>query len=755
MAILLDDRYVLLSERRSPWLERAYDGWDRIHDVPITAGWFSQFEPLPVLPATIRLRHPSLLGLLDLRLEEQAGTWAIWEYFGELSAEALSDIAVGRRAACWALHESTTALAYAREALGRPGGFRVTDFQPDMIRIYGDGRVRVAGFGRLNREQDSASEFARLGEWGAQWLAHSHDLAADDVAEATLPAGLVDALGRYASADRSPQATIPRILAGLRPNHEGGDTELARWATATAQREGSASILQLYEQFKHEPAEVHHVVTKSHDAVEQERLDVDLPRVRIAPELREPDPEAAKLRKGLPVQARDHMPWILVGVAILLIVFGRLAFQPWSETLDDPNQHQAWLQTVPEGASVFVDDSLKMGKTPLGLDRLRVGWHRVRFEKAEFAPHDDSFLIYKQEPHKPFRFVFGRPLRVESQPPGAVAYLNGRRSERPTPCLEASWPATQPVSVVMHLEQYGSLEDCQLDPLYGALEVKDPAAWKVTRAGDTLVVMGLFVSTVSFFASPADSRIRVDDTLAVDPTGEAEYTLTYGPHRLRAEALGFDALDTTILISGRSEKLQSVVLSRPVRIQAFDPNHRDTDLRVLVDKLEGPQRSILVRRFTPYSVRVPAVAHTVTLTKRNYLDTTVYIPPDVTVVSVAMRPSGEAQEARRARTETEPPMRVQERAPATPRAQPGVPWITVTVSAPGRRELAGAEIWARASGESEEKWLGITDGRGELKTQLAEGNYDLLAYLDSWSGIRKRVKVRADRNRPVTIDLQR
>jgi hypothetical protein len=82
VAILIDDRYVLLAERPSPWLERAYDGWDRLRDVPITAGWFSQFEPLPVLPATIRLRHPALVGLLDLRLEEQAGTWAIWEYFG-------------------------------------------------------------------------------------------------------------------------------------------------------------------------------------------------------------------------------------------------------------------------------------------------------------------------------------------------------------------------------------------------------------------------------------------------------------------------------------------------------------------------------------------------------------------------------------------------------------------------------------------------------------------------------------------------
>jgi hypothetical protein len=79
----------------------------------------------------------------------------------------------------------------------------------------------------------------------------------------------------------------------------------------------------------------------------------------------------------------------------------------------------------------------------------------------------------------------------------------------------------------------------------------------------------------------------------------------------------------------------------------------------------------------------------------------------------------------------------------------------VIVSVPGRQERAGAEIWARAVGESDELRLGTTNERGELKAQLPEGNYDLLAYLDAWSGIRKRVKVRADRNRPITIDLQR
>lgn len=759
MAILLDDRYVLLAERRIGWLERSYDGWDRQEDRPITAGWMASLEPLPIMPVTIRLRHPAILSLLDLRIQTGEGTWAIWEHFGEAGSEALTGQPMGHRMTAWILHESVGALTYARDALARPGGFRIGDFSPDMIRLYGDGRVRVAGFGRMAAEASQTNEFARLAAWAGEWLAHGHDAESPAGTEATVEAELVDALGRLQTADHQYQSAIPRITSGLRVHLEGGESELALWMSGREfDARPATGIAELYQQYLRTPGPSHEIDTVSLESVEAERAAVDLPRVRIAPIQKEPDAEAAKLHKGLPIQPRDHLPWLLAGIAVLMIVFGSLAFRPWSESPQDAQRYQAWLETVPAGASVYVDDSLRSGKTPLGLDGLTMGWHRVRFEKQEFSPLEDSILIYKHDTHRPFKFVFVRPLKVESQPPGAVVYLNGRRASRPTPSEESDWPATQVISVVMHLEQYGSLEDCVVDPMYGTLEVKDPAAWQVRRAGDTLVVSGLFVSTVSFFASPADCQIRIDDTLPVDPTGAVSYTLTYGQHRLQAQAVGFDALDTTILISGRTEKLLPVVLSRPVRIFAFDPGDRHNDLRVLVDRLEGPERSLLVRRFTPYSVRVPAVAHTVTLSKRDYLDTTVYIPPDVTQVSVAMRRGSSRSSPLPVAPRTEEAEAADRPAPterSVPTPDPGSPWITVAVSAPGRTHLAGAEIWVRATGEPTEEWIGTTDEKGELRVQLPAGNYDFLAYLDAYSGVRKRLKIRSDRNRPVIVELRR
>lgn len=85
----------------------------------------------------------------------------------------------------------------------------------------------------------------------------------------------------------------------------------------------------------------------------------------------------------------------------------------------------------------------------------------------------------------------------------------------------------------------------------------------------------------------------------------------------------------------------------------------------------------------------------------------------------------------------------------------GGSWLQVQVEAPGRGSLAGAEIWARSLGAIEETLLGTTDDRGQLRVRLPAGNYDLLAYLDAYSGVRKRVKVRPARNRPVVIELRR
>ena len=756
MAIRLDGKYLLLVERDVRWLERSYDGWDMETQRPVTVGWFPAGEGHPILPVTTRLQHPNIISLLDVRRDEDGGVWAVWDHFGPAGADTLEEMAASSHAVTWVAHEATQALLYARGALARPGGFRIGDFGADQIRLFEDGSVRVVGFGRIAAERDDARELGQLGEWLTGWLVHSGEAEAASVEPDSVAAEVVSSATLYADADQRPQAVAPRIIAGLRAGLEGGDSELGDWVRALSSPwSGAATDERQRALLSEDKPDIEECLTFDALPGAEETDGAALPRVRIAPMERpagEPQPE--RTSKGLPTQTVRRLPLILTAAAILLIVFGTWQFRGTSDYVGNETGHQVVLRTMPAGASVFLDDTMLIGTTPMHMDDVPSGWHQVRFATADFPTIEDSILVYKQGPHRAFEFVFTRTLRIESLPPGAIVYLNGRRALRPTPFFETHWPVTDPLALVMHLEGYGSIEDCEIDPVYGTLEVRDPAAWSVEPRGDTLVVRGMFVHSVAFFASPSDCRIHVDDTLIVDPSGGASYVLTFGPHRLRAQAVGFESLDTTLVISGQTPSILPVVLSRPVRIFSFDPRDPETDLRALVDRLEGPERTMYVRRFTPYSVRIPAVAHTVTLRKRNYLDTTVYIPPDQVLVTVAMRPTDGGRIP-----EVLPEDRPESTVPTIPAGPTpttgGGSWLQVQVEAPGRGSLAGAEIWARSLGVIEETLLGTTDDRGQLRVRLPAGNYDLLAYLDAYSGVRKRVKVRPARNRPVVIELRR
>lgn len=754
MAIYLDDRYVLLLERPLRWLDRGYDGWDLQSDRPITAGYYESPANLPILPGTIHLRHANILSLIDLRKDSEGDLWAIWDHAGVTGADKFSELAIPFQAALWVTHEAACGLLHARSIPNRPGGFRLGDFGADHIRLYDNGVVKVAGFGRIEQEREDATEFESLGRWATEWLVQSSSGggSTDDM----LSAELVGSLTRFEQADEHPQARVPGLIPGLRSCMSEGDRGLAQWVGAIESPFSPSALKSLMKKILATPALADEKLSTENVLAESETASVtQAPRVTIAPRKITPVP-STKTHKGLPVRGPAASPAVLIGLALLLTLYGGWRYGDMFAFITEAGDAQVLLETVPAGASVFLDDTLLVGKTPLPLNALGVGWHKVRFEKSEFPSIDDSILVYKSSPHRPYQFVFTRVIRVLSLPPGAGVYLNGVRASARTPYLERSWPVTNPLSMVMHLEPFGSIEDCTLDPLFGTVEVKDPAAWAVTMNQDTLVVRGMFVHSASFFASPPDCRLVIDDTLVVDPTGGQLYPLTFGRHRVHAQAIGFDPLDTTIIVGGQSPQVISILLSRPVRIHAYDPENPDVDLRVLVDRLEGPDRTLYVRRFTPYTIRIPAVAYAVTLRKLNYRDTTIFIPPDLTSVSVPMTRTG--REFRPQPIYESSPVLADPGFEREPRRtadldMSGAPWVQIHVSVPGRGILDGAEIWARSVGDLYEIFLGTTDSRGRLKTKLPAGNYDLLAYLDSYSGVRKRVKIKTSRNRPIVIDL--
>ena len=90
---------------------------------------------------------------------------------------------------------------------------------------------------------------------------------------------------------------------------------------------------------------------------------------------------------------------------------------------------KGWMKvtSTPSAASVWLDGK-RRGDTPLYIDRLSLGAHRVRLTKSGYRPREETISVTGKT-LLPVAFSLvpqSSELRVESQPPGADVYIDGR-----------------------------------------------------------------------------------------------------------------------------------------------------------------------------------------------------------------------------------------------------------------------------------------------------------------------------------------
>ena len=81
--------------------------------------------------------------------------------------------------------------------------------------------------------------------------------------------------------------------------------------------------------------------------------------------------------------------------------------------------------TDPEGATVTWDNKVA-GKTPLTIDPVKPGWHRMVLEAPGCVPLKESMKIQGSIEYKVGLFLRQRRVRVITNPPGAEVTVNGR-----------------------------------------------------------------------------------------------------------------------------------------------------------------------------------------------------------------------------------------------------------------------------------------------------------------------------------------
>ncbi len=421
--------------------------------------------------------------------------------------------------------------------------------------------------------------------------------------------------------------------------------------------------------------------------------------------------------------SRSYKKQLLAGVAALgLTIILFLTLDVLFQLTTCGNGIYNWLfppaikiVSFPSGAQIYIDNQLLDKRTPVSIQRISPGIHKLKLETPGFSPITRSIKVAeKGETHiegveKPggsdaYVFHFLALINFVSLPSDATVYLNDMRFGEKTPCT-VQWEVGKPITVEMEKEGFQRLTGFTFNLLNLAEQDADRRYWRITKQVDTTTTNGVLYSVHGFFrkmvqiqSTPSGANIYLDhETAPIGITGQNNLTpLTFGPHTITVNKAGFLPQKVDITINEVSSSKINLILRRSVRFTARDattPPNQDLGAKLVQIMSRGrayPQTDII----TPCEVILDAVSYEALFRKTGFRDALVPISPEQKLVTVQMEPMSIAIE------------------------------IIVTDAVSGK-PVPNAQIFYREStaNEKEEKIFDLTDTRGMCTKVIAQGTY--------------------------------
>lgn len=352
------------------------------------------------------------------------------------------------------------------------------------------------------------------------------------------------------------------------------------------------------------------------------------------------------------ISARNNKRRIVqagVGLMVGILIFGVL------DTLKGWTRAGVWMYdklfppaieivTVPPNAQVFIDDQAIAGRSPVAIDKIAPGVHKLELQlegykpivKSLFVPREGAIRVQGENQNSSqtsYLFRFNTEIQLESDPPNAAVYINGIRYTQKTPCA-ITWEVGNPLAIEMELEGFDRLTGFSLNTLEGFNVVEDRRFWEMNIRNDqytTYLVKGVFRKPVIFETVPAGVEIvdtKSDNVIGV--SGRTPVVLSAGRHELELRKRNFNSQRVTVQIDKTFTGKISAVLSRNVQFRAYDesdPARRDIGAQLIILR-RGNNNVLRARRTTPFELTLPAYAHTAVLQKDGYQRQEIQIGPE-------------------------------------------------------------------------------------------------------------------------------
>ncbi len=400
------------------------------------------------------------------------------------------------------------------------------------------------------------------------------------------------------------------------------------------------------------------------------------------------------------------------------------------------------IETIPAGAEVYLNDKPLQATTPLRLDEIPPGVHKLMLALPSFDPIIKSIhipgsgeLIIDGEKarlaDRAYVFRFTVQLELSSQPQGATVHINDKTLAEKTPTTVKWEVSDQPIRIEMSRENFPKVTGLSIDPLNAQESIEDKRFWRFQRLHKRkphFAIEGVFRKAVAIESLPEGAEIILNEEqyqAGITGLNNVLY-LTPGDHFITLRKQGYLPRRFRLRVDENTPESITEVLPRLVSISAVASHAGiDEDLAARIVELRSRENIIPIDKETPTELKLLPYTYTATLRKKGYKDAYVRISPNQREVKVNMQ------------------------------VIPADLFLTVVNSRTGKR-IDGVRLrYKTGAGLNTSDEIGTTDESGRLLSKLAPGFYRITAEKDGYSSQTKNIRIQSGRRNRLTFRLRR
>jgi hypothetical protein len=201
--------------------------------------------------------------------------------------------------------------------------------------------------------------------------------------------------------------------------------------------------------------------------------------------------------------------------------------------------------TDPEGATVTWDNKVA-GKTPLTIDPVKAGWHRMVLEAPGCVPLKENLKIQGSIEYKVGLFLRQRRVRVITNPPGAEVTVDGRLA------------GTSPVLVLLKAKQTHRLVAKKANHRETYYEFKPKPATAQAPPQEVTIELEAQPVYVMVDVHPPEARVEIGSGEKKEHiVGSGTVGIIPGKRKVLARLEGFISVEKEVeFVAGKSAELQ-------------------------------------------------------------------------------------------------------------------------------------------------------------------------------------------------------